>query len=111
MGTETTMVKTLHKLSEEEMQALADSLVGLKVGKARGQIRRLDPDSQLQMYRVGVHDELLTRFILPNLGVRVTLVEDPSLVPEGDADKRKATDSFVKFKATDTFVEARIEAL
>jgi len=105
------MVKTLHKLSEEDMQAMADKLVGLKVNKARRQIRRLDPDSQLEMYRVGVHDELLTRFILPNLGVSITLVEDPSLVPEGDAEKLKATDSFVKFKAADTFVEARVEAL
>lgn len=97
------MVKTLHKLSEEEMQALADKLVGLKVGKARGQIRRLDPDSQLQMYRVGVRDELLTRFVLPNLGVQVTLVEDPGTVPE-DGDS-------TRLKATDTFVEARVEAL
>jgi hypothetical protein len=105
------MAKTLHKLSEEDMQAVADKLVGLKIGKARGQIRRLDPDSQLQMYRVGVQDELLTRFVLPNLGVSITLVEEPGVVAEGDADKLKATDSFVKFKATDTFVEARIEAL
>ena len=102
-GGKPAMVKTLHKLSEEEMQALADKLVGLKVNKARRQIRRLDPDSQLEYYRNGVQDELLTRFIMPNLGVSITLVEDPSAVPEkGD---------IVKLKATDTFVEARVEAL
>ena len=38
-------------------------------------MRRQDPDSVLEMLRVGVGHELLTRYRLPNLGVTVTLVE------------------------------------
>lgn len=97
------MAKTLHKLSDEDMQALADKLIGLKVNKARAQVRRLDPDSEMQMYRVGVGHEILTRFNLPNLGVSVTLVEVPRVTPKGGDSNT--------LKAEPAFVEARIAAL
>lgn len=96
------MVKTLEKMTETQMQELCEKLVGMKINKARGYVRRLDPDSELQMLRVGVKDEILTVIVLPNLGVKVTLVEKVHNVPKGENNKLRA-----EFK----FVEARTEAL
>ncbi len=97
------MAKTLEKMTETQMQELCEKLVGMKINKARGYVRRLDPESALQMLRVGVKDQILTAIRLPNLGVRVTLIETVSDVPKSkDNDKLRA-----EFK----FVEARTEAL
>ena len=85
------------------MQELADKLVKMPINRARGHTRRLDPDSELLMLRVGVGHEILTRYRLPNLGVTVTLVEEVS-----EAPKRQDSD---KLRVTYRFVEARVEAI
>lgn len=69
------MANTLQKMSDDEMQALAEKLVGMKINKARGYLRRQDPEAAMEMLRVGVGHELLTRYRLPSLGISVTLVE------------------------------------
>ena len=103
------MTKMLHRLSEQEMQELAEKLVSMKISKARGYTRRLDPDSELDLLRVGVGHELRTRYRLPNLGVQVTLVELPREKAYEDGNHVAAFVSRKKFEPE--FVEARVEPL
>jgi len=103
------MTKMLHRLSEQEMQELAEKLVSMKINKARGYTRRLDPDSELDLLRVGVGHELRTRYRLPNLGVRVTLVELPRGKMFEDRGNIPAFASRKKFEPE--FIEARVEPL
>jgi heterodisulfide reductase subunit A-like polyferredoxin len=91
------------KMTEQEMQELADKLIKMKVNKARGYTRRLDADVVVQMMRVGVGHEILTRYRLPNRGVVVTLVEEEHTKPAGGNGD--------KLKAVPAFVEARVEPL
>ncbi|NPV66174.1 MAG: hypothetical protein HPY64_03405 [Anaerolineae bacterium] len=103
------MIKMLHRLTEQEMQELAEKLIGMKINKARGYTRRLDPDSELELLRVGVGHELLTRYRLPNLGVRVTLVELPRERVFEDGGNIPAFAIRKRFEPE--FVEARVEPL
>lgn len=63
-------------LNAEQREKLLKELVGMKYNKAKGKVRGLDQDSRLVYYRnsQGV-GRWLTRFDLPTLGTRVTLVE------------------------------------
>ncbi len=97
---------TLQKMSEQEMQALAEELIGMPINKARGHVRRLDPDARLDMLRVGVGHELLTRLRLPALGVVVTLVEKDRRVEYTADDQAEAFQPRSKFEPE--FVEARV---
>jgi uncharacterized hydantoinase/oxoprolinase family protein len=97
------MTETVTKLSEKDMQDIAEELIKLKVNKARQRVRRLDADSKMQMYRVAVLGELLTRFNLPNLGVNVTLVEIQHTEPKDDG-----TDKLIP---EPEFVEVRVEPM
>lgn len=99
------MAKTLHVLSKEEMQQLAEELIGLPFKKAISRVRHMDPQATLQVFRVGVGPEILTKYRLPNLGVRVTLVEEAHSKPKGDGDVGE------KLRAAPRFVEARVEPL
>lgn len=100
---------TLQKMSEQEMQALAEELIGMPINKARGHVRRLDPDSDLEMLRVGVGHELLTRVRLPNLGVVVTLVENDRAEAYTAENQSEAFQPRSKFEPE--FVEARVVPL
>ncbi len=91
------------KMTGQEMQELADKLIKMKINRARGYTRRLDNEVVVQMLRVGVGGEILTRYRLPNRGVMVTLVERDHDEPMGDGSDR------LKFKPE--FVEARIEPI
>ncbi|GAB4575307.1 MAG: hypothetical protein Kow0077_26170 [Anaerolineae bacterium] len=100
---------SLHRLNEEEMQALAEQLINMKIERARGYTRRLDPDAELDMLRVGVGHELHTRYRLPNLGVTVTLVELPR---EEEYEDDIHEDAFrVRKKFEPEYVEARVEPI
>lgn len=99
------MAKTLHPLSKEEMQQLAEDLIGLPFKKAVGRVRHMDPQAALQIFRVGVGPEIQTAYRLPNLGVRVTLVEEAHSKPKGEGDVGE------KLRADPRFVEARVEPL
>lgn len=97
------MAKTIQKMTEDEMQELAEELIAMKFKKAMRHTRNLDPQAHLEQYRVGRMNEIQTRYRLPNLGARVTLVEEADRVEKGgDSDK---------FKARPRFVEARVEPL
>jgi hypothetical protein len=63
-------------LNAEQRDKLLQELVGMKFNKAKGKVRGLDPNSRLIYYRnsQGV-GRWLTRYDLPTLGTRVTLVE------------------------------------
>lgn len=63
-------------LNEQQRQSLLDELAKMKFNKAKGKVRGLDPKSRLVFYRnsQGV-GRWMTRYELPTLGVRVTLVE------------------------------------
>jgi hypothetical protein len=63
-------------LNEQQRQELVDNLRNVKFTQAKGKVRRMDEKSRLVFWRnsqsVG---RLLTRYDLPTLGTRVTLVE------------------------------------
>jgi hypothetical protein len=63
-------------LNAQEREALANKLRGMKFNRAKGHVRRLDPDSRLSYLRNVMRPyELHTRFELPGAGVNVTLIE------------------------------------
>lgn len=103
------MANTLQKMSDDEMQALAEKLVDMKVNKARGYLRRQDPKAELVMLRVGVGNELRTRYRLPSLGISVTLVEMDRQTEFTEEDVIEDFQKRGKFEPE--FVEARVEAL
>lgn len=63
-------------LNEQQRQELVDNLRNVKFMQAKGKIRRMDEESRLVFWRnaQGV-GRLITRYNLPTLGTRVTLVE------------------------------------
>lgn len=63
-------------LNEQQRQELVDNLRNVKFMQAKGKIRRMDEKSRLVFWRnaQGV-GRLITRYNLPTLGTRVTLVE------------------------------------
>lgn len=63
-------------LNTEQREKLLNELVGMKFNKAKGKVRGLDPNSRLVYYRnsQGV-GRWSTRYDLPTLGTRVTLME------------------------------------
>lgn len=87
-------------LSEADRQKLAEKLAKLSYQAARKEIRRLDIDADLKVWRNGVRHELHTMYECPNLGVRVILVEEGKIrpIPESTLVKK---DYY--------YVEARVE--
>jgi hypothetical protein len=63
-------------LNAADREKLANELKNLKFNQAKGKVRRLDSKSRLAFYRnsQGI-GRWLTRYDLPTLGTRVTLVE------------------------------------
>lgn len=87
-------------LNENERQQLAEKLAGLALGKARKEVRRLDKDANLKVWRNSIRRELQTVYELPNLGVRVIFVELPDAKPMEGVNK---------IKMSYFFTEARVE--
>ncbi len=87
-------------LTEAERQKLAEKLAGLSYKGARKELRRLDPDANLKFWRNSLKNETHTAYELPNLGVRVILVERHDARPISDKTLQK-----VKYYYT----EARVE--
>ena len=71
-------------LNEQQRQELVDSLRNVKFMQAKGKVRRMDEESRLVFWRnaQGV-GRLVTRYNLPTLGTRVTLVEGVDEVTQG----------------------------
>jgi hypothetical protein len=90
-------------LSEEDRQKLAQKLAGLSYKAARKEIRKLDGKANLKIWRNGVGPgELHTTYELPNLGVKVTLVERAHARPEVENKK---------IKKKYLYTEARVEPM
>ena len=63
-------------MSLEERQALLDELSGMKFGRAKGKLARMDAKGRLVYYRnVQQSGEWHTKYALESLGIAVTLVE------------------------------------
>jgi len=63
-------------LNHDEREKLLQELTRMKVGAARGKLRRMDPKSRLAYMRNAQETgEYWTRYELDSLGVIVTLVE------------------------------------
>ena len=88
-------------LNAEQREKLVNDLKGLPFNKAKGRVRGMDANSRLVYYRnaQGV-GRWLTRFDLPSLGTRVTLVES-----------HKDTENHGKIKSEYDLAEVIAEAL
>jgi hypothetical protein len=63
-------------VGQYEMDELAKKLAKMRFNRAKAHIRRYDPQNQLMIFRVVVgHGEFHTKYILPNRGLQVILVE------------------------------------
>ena len=63
-------------LNAQERQALVDELKIMSFNGAKGKVRGLDPKGRLAYYRNAQEvGRWMTRYELPTLGTRVTLVE------------------------------------
>jgi hypothetical protein len=63
-------------LNEQERLALVNELKEMSFNRAKGKVRSLDPKARLAFYRNAQRvGQWMTRYELPGLGTRVTLVE------------------------------------
>jgi hypothetical protein len=87
-------------LNAEQREKLANELKNLKFNRAKGRVRGMDPNSRLVYYRnaQGV-GRWLTRYDLPSLGTRVTLVESHE-------DKTRGSKLKSEFDLAEVIVEA-----
>ncbi len=88
-------------LNADQREKLVQELKHLPFNKAKGKVRGMDESSRLVFYRnaQGV-GRWLTRFDLPTLGTRVTLVESHT-----------DTENHGKIKSEYQFAEVIVEAL
>jgi hypothetical protein len=86
--------------TEQQRQQLLHELVKMKFNKAKAKVRGLDPAGRLVYYRnsQGV-GRWMTRFDLPTLGTRVTLVESHQDAQHGEKIKSE-------FELSEVIVEA-----
>lgn len=84
-------------MDAHERQQLAEHLASMKYQKARNEVRKLDPDAKLKLWRNSVnHNELHTTYELPNLELRVILVEQPSTEPIPDSYMVRAKTEYIE---------------
>ena|SRR5258705_7731587 len=91
-------------MSTDEMEKLAQKLAKMKFGRAKWYVRRLDKESNIELFRTAVGvDKWVTRFALPNKGILVSLIESKKEIgAASDLGYRKT--QFI-------YVEALVEAL
>jgi hypothetical protein len=88
-------------LNAQQRENLLKELSKLNFNKAKDKVRRLDPNSRLVVYRNAQGTgRWITRYDLPALGTRVTLVEKNQNALHGE-----------KFKSEFELVEVIVEAL
>lgn len=68
-------------MDEAEREALARELSAMKMNHAQRRIRELDRQANMVIWRNSIWDEYHTVFLLPNLGLEVTLVEQATAAP------------------------------
>ena len=75
-------------LNEQQRLALLNELKDMSFNQAKGKVRSLDPKARLAYYRNAQQvGRWLTRYDLPTLGTRVTLVETHRDVGNGSTVK------------------------
>ncbi len=63
-------------LNQEERDNLKEELEALSFRQAHGRLKRMDRNGRLAFYRNAQYtDKWMTRWVLPGMGVQVTLVE------------------------------------
>ncbi|HML25069.1 MAG TPA: hypothetical protein PKD09_25680 [Aggregatilinea sp.] len=62
-------------MNETERDQLAQRLSAMSWKDARKEMRRIDPDAVMKLFRNSYHDEYRTLYLMPNQGISVTLVE------------------------------------
>ncbi|MCC6802599.1 MAG: hypothetical protein IT319_06925 [Anaerolineae bacterium] len=94
-------------LNREEREKLANELVTMNVGKARGKLRRMDANVKLRFIRnAQATGEYLTRLELPDSGVLVTLVERKT---EAQTANDKPGSASVRLKPEFTLTEVVVD--
>jgi hypothetical protein len=70
-------------LNQQEREKLLNELKDMSFNKAKGKLRRLDPKGRLAYARnvQNSANRLYTRYDLPTLGVKITLVEAADFAP------------------------------
>ncbi len=96
-------------LNGDEREALARELAAMNVGKARGKLRRMDPNVRLRFMRNAQETgEYLTRIDLPGKGVIVTLVEREK---EEQTASDKPGSAKIRFKSEYDLAEVIVDPL
>jgi hypothetical protein len=84
-------------LNEQERDTLLNELKNMSFQQAQGKLRRIDEKSRLAFYRNAQQTgRWLTRYVLPSLGTRVTLVEEHSEKPTSKERRLKSEYEFVE---------------
>ncbi len=97
-------------MDETAREQLAKRLSAMKLKQVRNEIRALDPDADLKFHRNAIWGEYHTRWVLPNAGVSITLVEK---MDTQDSNKRigGGPRGLKAQKIRFRYVEARVEPL
>lgn len=75
-------------MTAQDRQKLAEKLAGMTYKKARKEVRRLDENADLRMWRNSVgHEEWHTMYVLPSLEIKVVLVEKATFEDQGQKVK------------------------
>jgi hypothetical protein len=84
-------------LNEQERDALLNELKNMSFRQAQGKLRSMDEKSRLAYFRNAQQTgRWLTRYVLPSLGTRVTLVEVHSDKPTNKERRLKSEYEFVE---------------
>lgn len=88
-------------LTEQERDVLLNELRNMTFRQAQGKLRRMDEKARMAYYRNAQQTgRWLTRYVLPGLGTRVTLVETHT---------KMATNKEKRLKSEYEFVEVIVE--
>ncbi|MBN1681026.1 MAG: hypothetical protein JW966_12125 [Anaerolineae bacterium] len=94
-------------MDDTQRQALAERLSTMPYKKLRKEMRRLDPDADMQYWRNAVWDEYHTLYVLPNVGLTITLVEKTDVEQTDKRDFSGPPDR-KKQKIDYQYIEARV---
>ena len=89
-------------MDTQERQDLAQHLAEMTYKRARREVRKLDPNAVLRYWRNSVGPNYWhTMYVLPGVGLKVTLIEEHQTEPIKDSHL---------VRANPVYVEARVEA-
>ncbi len=97
-------------MDEAQRKQLAERLKALDLRKAMREIRALDKAANMKFWRNAMWNEYQTLFELPNVGIKVTLVEKGTF-EETDRKVGGGPTGWKAKKAEYEYVEARVAPL